>query len=40
MPLRYGVMQASHEFIIKYNYNLVAFCLEPRGFNDILIKKK
>tara|TARA_B100000900_G_scaffold415950_1_gene448072 strand:- start:874 stop:1470 length:597 start_codon:yes stop_codon:yes gene_type:complete len=39
MPLRYGVMQAAHEFIIKYNYNLIAFCLEPHGFHDILIKK-
>ena len=39
MPLKYGVMQASHDFILKYTYNLVAFCFEPHGFHDLLIRK-
>lgn len=39
LPLEYGIMQASHEFIIKNNYQVMAFCLEPHGFHDIIIKK-
>lgn len=36
--LEYGVIAAANKFIIDGGHNMVALCLEPNGFYDILVK--
>lgn len=34
----YGVIQAVNNFIINGNHKLRAFCLQPDGYNDVLVQ--
>jgi hypothetical protein len=37
--LPYGVVQASHEFMIRYNWKMTHLALHPQMFCDIVLKK-